>query len=115
LFEGSSGSGLTTLAKFVAFALRRDVNLNVSFDNLKISQVLLGIDSSVEDLVGVFKPFVASGKYGEFSDNFFLYSFILLFINFLLFNIEHQISLLSYAGLMILFYQQLREMMHLLF
>jgi hypothetical protein len=70
LFEGNSGSGLTTLARFVSLMLlkeknndERDLFQHRDLGTLRFPQVLLSNDSTVEDLIGVFKPLISSEKY----------------------------------------------------
>jgi hypothetical protein len=58
--EGASGSGLTTLAKFVALFRRR--KLSDGSHSPKLPPVLLGQESTVESSIGAFRPQPLTGE-----------------------------------------------------
>jgi MoxR-like ATPase len=64
LFEGPTGSGLTTLAKFVSEVCIEDCGMSVS----EMLRVLLGQESTFENILGALKPQQLTGDRPDVTD-----------------------------------------------
>jgi MoxR-like ATPase len=67
LFEGPSGCGLSSLANFVSLYCFESTH---SHEESQIPRVLLGQESTVENIIGTFKPQSLSGGDGDITKLF---------------------------------------------
>jgi hypothetical protein len=67
--EGESGCGLTVLAELLVHALINQNNENLEVESFSpFYKALLGPESTVENLIGVFKPSLSGKEFVEIYD-----------------------------------------------